>query len=129
MTNSESKMKTEDHTKWVGAIVTNLQALETVLRYFLLTANGQAAEFPKLGAKDTVINFLTDYRSLGNLMMLYNEKLTEKKRNMLSILNLFLQYETRLLMVVWLQRQNFQPLCGNSANRRIPASRSNFRKS
>jgi hypothetical protein len=29
-------MKPEDHSLWVGAIVTNLQALETVLRYFLL---------------------------------------------------------------------------------------------
>ncbi|WP_206685391.1 hypothetical protein, partial [Bradyrhizobium uaiense] len=29
-------MKPEDHTQWVGAIVTNLQALETCLRYFLL---------------------------------------------------------------------------------------------
>jgi hypothetical protein len=79
MTNSESKMKPEDHTKWVGAILTNLQALETVLRFFLLTVNGQAKEFPKPGAKDTVINYLTDYRSLGNLMMLYNEKLNEKE--------------------------------------------------
>jgi hypothetical protein len=69
-------MKAEEHTKSVGAVVTNLQALETVIRYFLLKANGQAPEFPKLGAKDTSITYLTDYRSLGGLVRLYNEKLT-----------------------------------------------------
>jgi hypothetical protein len=54
-------MKVEDHTKSVGAIVTNLQALETVLRYFLLKANGQPPDFPKMGVKDTSITYLTDY--------------------------------------------------------------------
>jgi hypothetical protein len=71
------KMKVEDHTKSVGAIVTNLQALETVLRYFLLRANAQQPDFPKPGAKDTSITYLTDYRSLRALIRSYNEKLTE----------------------------------------------------
>jgi hypothetical protein len=70
-------MKVEDHTKSVGAIVTNLQALETVLRYFLLKANGQQVDFPKPGAKDTSITYLTDYRSLRALIRSYNESLTE----------------------------------------------------
>jgi hypothetical protein len=70
-------MKTEEHTKSVGAIVTNIQALETVIRYFLLKANGQVPDFPNPGAKDTSITYLTDYRSLGGLIRLYNEKLTD----------------------------------------------------
>jgi hypothetical protein len=70
-------MKAEEHTKSVGAIVTNLQALETVIRYFLLKANGQVLDFPKPGAKDTSITYLTDYRSLRGLVRLYNEKLTD----------------------------------------------------
>lgn len=70
-------MKVEEHTQWVGAIVTNLQALETLLRYFLLKANNQTPDFPKRGDTDTTITLLTDFTFLGNLMVLYNEKLTE----------------------------------------------------
>jgi hypothetical protein len=33
----------------VGAIVTNLQALETVLRYFLAKLHNEVVEFPKVG--------------------------------------------------------------------------------
>lgn len=69
-------MKVEEYGYWVGAIVTNLSALETALRYFLATANDQPRDFPKRGDIDAPINFLTDYRSLNNLLMLYNEKLT-----------------------------------------------------
>jgi hypothetical protein len=69
-------VKAEEHTKSVGAIITNLQALETVLRYFLLKENGQPPDFPKPGARDTSINYLTDYRSLRTLIRLYNEKLS-----------------------------------------------------
>jgi hypothetical protein len=42
-------VKVEDHTQWVGAIVTNLQALETVLRYFLAKLRNEIVEFPKVG--------------------------------------------------------------------------------
>jgi hypothetical protein len=42
--NSESNRGAEDHPQWVGAIVTNLQALETVLRYFLAKMNGEVIE-------------------------------------------------------------------------------------
>jgi hypothetical protein len=75
--NEKQEMKAEEYTKSVGAIVTNLQALETVVRYFLLKANGQAPDFPNKAAKDTSITYLTDYRSLRGLIRLYNEKLTD----------------------------------------------------
>jgi hypothetical protein len=70
-------MKAEEHTKNVGAIVTNLQALETVLRYFLSKANGQVPDFPTQGSVDVSITFLTDYSSLKGLIRSYNEKLTD----------------------------------------------------
>src|SRR5260370_4656561 len=73
-------MKVEEHTKNVGAIVTNLQALETVLRYFLLKVNNQVPDFPKQGSVDVTITFLTDYRSLRGLIGSYNEKLTDAER-------------------------------------------------
>ena len=73
-------MKIEEHTQGVGAVVTNLQALETVLRFFLLKATGQAAEFPKPGESNTSINYLTAYKSLGPLIGLYNEKLTDAEK-------------------------------------------------
>ena len=47
-------MKAEDHTQWVGGIVTNLQALETVLRYFLAKLRNEVVEFPKPG--DQTVN-------------------------------------------------------------------------
>jgi hypothetical protein len=70
-------MKVEEHTKSIGAIVTNLLALETVIRYFLLKADGQQLDFPEAGAQDTGITYLTDYRSLRGLIILYNDKLTD----------------------------------------------------
>jgi hypothetical protein len=42
-------VKAEDHTLWVGAIVTNLQALETVLRYFIAKQKNEDVQFPKVG--------------------------------------------------------------------------------
>jgi len=71
-----TRMKIEDHTQGVGNIVTNLQALETVVRYFLIKATHQAAEFPKPGDEQVPINYLTAYKSLGPLIRTYNEKLT-----------------------------------------------------
>jgi hypothetical protein len=41
-------MDWKDHMHQVGGIVTNLQALETVLRRFLLTLKGQRFNFPSL---------------------------------------------------------------------------------
>jgi hypothetical protein len=76
MTSLEPPMKVEDYTQGVGNIVTNLQALETIVRYFLIRANNQDIEFPKPGEQDAPINYLTAYKSLGPLIRLYNEKLT-----------------------------------------------------
>jgi hypothetical protein len=73
-------LKAEDHTQWVGAIVTNLQALETVLRYFLAKKEKEAVEFPKVGDKLVKLSYLTRFVSLSKLIKTYNEALTDEEK-------------------------------------------------
>ena len=68
-------MKPEDHTQWVGAIVTNLQALETCLRYFLVRLRKQDPQFPKVGDRDAKKTYMTRYLSLGKIIRKYNSVL------------------------------------------------------
>lgn len=68
-------MKAEDHTQWVGAIITNLQALETTLRYFLLRDRKQEPQFPQPGDSDAKKTYLTRYLSLQKLIRNYNHTL------------------------------------------------------
>jgi hypothetical protein len=70
----------KDHTQWVGCIVTNLQALETVLRRFLMEVHGQPMEFPKPGDTDANETYLTNYRSLDGLVREFNNSLTEAEK-------------------------------------------------
>jgi hypothetical protein len=65
----------KDHTHLVGCIVTNLQALETILRYFLLRLHKQEVQFPKVGDADAKETYLTDYLFLGPLIDQYNNAL------------------------------------------------------
>jgi hypothetical protein len=71
----EVQLKAEDHTQWVGAIVTNLQALETVLRYFLLRVRKQDPQFPQVGDRDAKKTYLTRFLSLGKIIKKYNRVL------------------------------------------------------
>ena len=75
------QMDPKFHTNGVGNIVTNLQALETVLRGFLAERFGQCATFPKMGDKTACRNYLTAYVSLGDLIDDYHRDLSadEKK--------------------------------------------------
>lgn len=68
-------MKAEDHTQWVGAIVTNLLALETCLRYFLLRLHKQDPQFPKFGDPDAKKTYMTRQLSLGKIIKNYNQAL------------------------------------------------------
>ena len=70
-------MKPEDHTQWVGAIMTNLSALETVIRRFLVADRRQESSFPKPGDKDAKRNYLTTYLSLNDLIKKYHNTLRE----------------------------------------------------
>jgi hypothetical protein len=58
-------MEAKDHLSGVGAIVTNLQALESTLRGFLVERFGQCAGFPKMGDKVACRNYLTEFVSLA----------------------------------------------------------------
>lgn len=68
-------MKAEDHAQWVGAIVTNLAALETVLRRFLVEARRQDAPFPRAGDRDAKKSYLTSYLMLDEIIKKYRNTL------------------------------------------------------
>jgi hypothetical protein len=69
-------MDHNDHVVGVGAIVTNLQALETSLRFFLGRRYDQDLEFPKPGDTAGRQSYLTVFASLGELIESYNKSLT-----------------------------------------------------
>jgi hypothetical protein len=71
----------KEHTHQVGCIITNFQALETVLRRFLLEVHGQQMEFPKPGDKDAKATYLTNWLSLDALVRLYNESLADSEKD------------------------------------------------
>jgi hypothetical protein len=73
-------VKVEDHTQWVGAIVTNLLALETVLRFFLAKLKKEEVAFPKLGDRLVKLTQLTRYTSLSKLVKSYNNALQEEEK-------------------------------------------------
>jgi hypothetical protein len=72
-------MDPKAHMNGVGNIVTNLQALETVQRGFLVERFGQCAGFPKMGDKIACRNYLTAYVSLGDLIDDYHRDLSEQE--------------------------------------------------
>jgi hypothetical protein len=65
-------LKVEEHTQGIGAIVTNMAALETVLRYFLLRAKKQEVHFPKPGDREVKRSYLTRSIALQNIIRNYN---------------------------------------------------------
>jgi hypothetical protein len=68
-------VEVKNHTHLVGSIVTNLQALETVLRYYSMGPKAQEVEFPKVGEPEAVESGLTNYVSLGGLVKRFNKSL------------------------------------------------------
>jgi hypothetical protein len=80
MKTEEPAMNPADHVRLVGSIVTNLQALETHLRYFIVKSSGQEVAFPKEGDKDVTENYLTNYVSLGELIKTFNAVLSADER-------------------------------------------------
>jgi hypothetical protein len=73
-------VKAEDHTQWVGAIVTNLQALETVLRFFLARLKKEEVAFPKPGDRLVKLTELTRYTPLSELVKSYNNALAQEEK-------------------------------------------------
>jgi hypothetical protein len=74
-----ASMKAEEHTRGVGAIITNLQALETVLRYFLARRHEQNIQFPKVGDEEAAENYLTRWVGLDKLAKSYNGALMDNE--------------------------------------------------
>jgi hypothetical protein len=68
-------MDYKDHCLRVGYIHTNLAALESSLRFFLLKANRETFTSPKLEDLDATLNHMTNFASLGWLIKEYNGKL------------------------------------------------------
>src|SRR5260370_2324083 len=68
-------MDENDHVRCVGAIVTNLQALETALRFFLGRRYDQDLEFPKPGDTTARKSYLTAFAPLGELIEDFNKSL------------------------------------------------------
>jgi hypothetical protein len=68
-------LEVNDYTHLVGSIITNLQALETVLRYHSLGPKAREVQFPTVGALSVVENDLTSWVSLGKLVKRFNSSL------------------------------------------------------
>jgi hypothetical protein len=74
-------MDHNDHVAGVGAIVTNLQALETSLRFFLGRRYNQDLEFPKPADTSARQSYLTAFAPLGELIEDYNKSLTSAEEH------------------------------------------------
>jgi hypothetical protein len=74
-------MDEKDHVRCIGAIVTNLQALETSLRFFLGRRYDQHLAFPKRGQTSACRNYLTEFASLGELIEDFNKSLKPDETN------------------------------------------------
>jgi hypothetical protein len=75
----------EEHLRFVGMISLNLQAMELTLRVFLLKAHKQFIDWPKPGDTWTRENYITNYKSLGQIIDDYHEALTEDEKKKFSI--------------------------------------------
>jgi hypothetical protein len=68
-------MDYKDHCLRIGYIHTNLAALESSLRFFLLKANKETFAAPKPEETDAPLNHITNFASLSWLINEYNRKL------------------------------------------------------
>jgi hypothetical protein len=68
-------LDSEKHLRLTGGLIMNLQAVETVLRYFLVLQKGETHEFPKIGDTCVQETFATNYMSLGFIIDVYNNGL------------------------------------------------------
>jgi len=78
-------MDIDDHAKRLGYLHTNLAALESSLRYFLLKVDRQAFRIPQNGEVDAPLNWMTKWISLDKLIEKYNDELTGSEREKFSI--------------------------------------------
>ena len=72
---TDVKIDYKDHCLRIGYIHTNLAALKSALRFFLLKANKETFTAPKSEDTDAALNHITNFKSLGWLLKEYNSKL------------------------------------------------------
>jgi hypothetical protein len=70
-------MTFDEHYEGVGRIVGNLQSLELVLRLFLYEEKAEEGQLPQPGDTTVRETWLTNYKSLGEVVSAYNAKLTK----------------------------------------------------
>jgi 3-oxoacyl-[acyl-carrier-protein] synthase III len=78
-------MDAEKHLELTGGLMMNLQAVETLLRYFLVLREGQSTAFPKVGDTQADETFATNYTSLGELIDVYNVGLTAEEAHRFKV--------------------------------------------
>lgn len=78
-------MTLDEHAIRIGHLHTNLAALESSLRFFMLKLRGQAFHVPKPGDADAPLNWMTKWVSLADLIKKYNGELTDIERLEFSI--------------------------------------------
>jgi hypothetical protein len=65
----------DEHCLRVGKIIVNLQSLEFILRRFLSEEAGENAQLPQPGDATVSKTWLTNYKSLGEVVNAYNAKI------------------------------------------------------
>jgi hypothetical protein len=70
-------MDQDDHVRGVGKIVSNLEALEFVIRIFLGNRHNQKLEYPTPTTKELPETYVTNYMSLDELVKEYNAGLSQ----------------------------------------------------
>jgi len=74
-----AEMTVQEFNGHVGAIIMNLQALETAIRFFFFRKNGETNPFPKPGAEEAPSSSLTAYRELGKWIRRFNSSLSKEE--------------------------------------------------
>jgi hypothetical protein len=73
------------HLRLTGGLIMNLQAIETLVRFFLVLREGQPIDFPKPGDTQATETFATNFASLGSLIDSYNDNLSNEEKRRFSI--------------------------------------------
>ena len=80
------ELTADDYNRKIGAIIMNLQALETVIRFFFFRKNGEQHPFPKPGGERYVPSTsLTKYCQLRKWVRKFNSGLKQEELTKYSI--------------------------------------------
>jgi hypothetical protein len=82
---TEGTLGAEEHLRLTGGIIMNLQALELILRLFLLKARKQFIDWPKPTDTQVLENYVTKYLSLGPVIDDFNRELTDVERSKFTV--------------------------------------------